>query len=179
MQKNKLIVLGLLYEKPMHGYQILQEIKKRHMNIWAKIVTASIYNNLAELCSKKLIKNTANSSHQDRNVFAITQDGKKYLKKLICENIEEMKPNMNSKIAYLLSVSFIHVLNPTDASKSLTIRKNHMEKMLAEIESKLNDTKNIPFNIIYVINSFRQHLAIEFNGISNLIKDITKKERKK
>ena len=56
MNKNKLVVLGILAEQSMHGYQLDQTIKHRSMDMWAKINMASIYNTLITLEKEKLIK---------------------------------------------------------------------------------------------------------------------------
>ena len=42
MLKTELAILGLLSEKPMHGYEINQTAKDRWMEIWALISIPSI-----------------------------------------------------------------------------------------------------------------------------------------
>jgi len=56
MIRYKLALLGLLKERPMHGYEINNQIEERHMRDWAKIKVASIYNNLLALNKKGLIE---------------------------------------------------------------------------------------------------------------------------
>ena len=56
MTKNELVVLGLLSEKPMYGYQLYQEIERREMEHWAQVNLASIYNTLNRLQKDKLIE---------------------------------------------------------------------------------------------------------------------------
>ena len=62
MKKNSLVVLGLLKEQPMYGYQIDQEIKVRHMDAWANINMASIYNTLTKLEEKGFINSLKSHS---------------------------------------------------------------------------------------------------------------------
>jgi DNA-binding PadR family transcriptional regulator len=48
-------ILGLLSEKPMHGYDIEQAIRMRDMRYWTEISMSSVYKVLKKLEEKKLV----------------------------------------------------------------------------------------------------------------------------
>ncbi|MFN2283250.1 MAG: PadR family transcriptional regulator, partial [Anaerolineae bacterium] len=49
LTQNDLLVLSLLLERPMHGYEISQAIKAGEIEVWFEISTAAIYYSLNKL----------------------------------------------------------------------------------------------------------------------------------
>ena len=74
----ELVILSLICEQPMHGYQIEQEIGNRNMRAWTDLATSSIYYVLKRLEEKGLIQPRAPDGPQEgvpRRVFEITPLG--------------------------------------------------------------------------------------------------------
>lgn len=80
--KVDLILLSIIIEKPMHGYEVEQAINERHIRKWAAIGTSSIYAGLDRLEKKGLAKSQLDTSEglPARRVFTITNEGKQLLK---------------------------------------------------------------------------------------------------
>ncbi len=74
----ELVILSLICEQPLHGYQIEQEIAQRNMQAWTGLATSSIYYVLQQLQKKGFIAKIAPpvpSQGALRKVYQITPEG--------------------------------------------------------------------------------------------------------
>lgn len=75
----ELVILSLICEQPMHGYQIEQEITQRNMRAWTDLSTSSIYYILQRLEEKGFIERSQDQTSTagvPRKVYGITPAGK-------------------------------------------------------------------------------------------------------
>ena len=85
-----LIVLSLLAERPMHGYQINQELVNRDARDWADISRPQIYYSVHKLHQRKLIKLAKDSERPvgpDRQIYEPTTFGRE----LLCISLSDTK----------------------------------------------------------------------------------------
>ncbi len=76
----ELVILSLISEQPMHGYQLEQEITQRNMRTWTDLSTSSIYYILQRLEEKGFIERSQDQTHTagvPRKVYRITPAGRK------------------------------------------------------------------------------------------------------
>lgn len=66
-------ILKLLVERPMHGYEMIQEIAERSQNLW-RPSPGSVYPTLQLLVDEGLI--TASESDGSRKLFELTEEGR-------------------------------------------------------------------------------------------------------
>lgn len=66
-------ILSLLAERPMHGYEMIQEIAERSQNVW-KPSPGSVYPTLQLLEDEGLI--AAGASEGSKKLFELTEDGR-------------------------------------------------------------------------------------------------------
>ncbi len=87
MEKNResiltipdLVILGLLHEKPMHGYDINRELKRRDVQDWASVSRAQVYYSLKKMNEIGVILEEPGTTEADesrRQVFRITEEGR-------------------------------------------------------------------------------------------------------
>src|SRR5437764_6089313 len=77
-----LVLLSLLAERPMHGYQANAELERRQVRDWAAISRPQIYYSLEKLARAELIspaRDRADSGGPDRVVYRTTTKGKSAL----------------------------------------------------------------------------------------------------
>jgi DNA-binding PadR family transcriptional regulator len=76
------LLLLLLNEKPMHGYQLAEELQTREYVRKGRFKTGSLYTILNRMENKEILTSTheESKSGRPRRVYSITEDGKKYLK---------------------------------------------------------------------------------------------------
>ncbi|MFO1037866.1 MAG: PadR family transcriptional regulator [Geminicoccaceae bacterium] len=77
-----LVLLCLLSERPMHGYELVQELERREVRDWAEVSRPHVYYSLRKLASALLVAETpleASGSRRghgpDRRVYAVTTAG--------------------------------------------------------------------------------------------------------
>lgn len=73
---SELVVLGLLVEKPRHGYELEQTIEQRGIRQWAPLAFSSIYYVLTKLEKRGLVAAHSSSSARTRRVFTATDAGR-------------------------------------------------------------------------------------------------------
>jgi DNA-binding PadR family transcriptional regulator len=72
-----LVVLSLLEERPMHGYDIQSEYDRQEVMDWASVSKAQVYYALGKLEKHKLIKGrTEKGISRDRVVYSTTDQGR-------------------------------------------------------------------------------------------------------
>ena len=84
MTKAELAILGLIVEKPRHGYEIEQVIEQRGMRNWTEVGFSSIYYLLHKLQEEGLAEAQRDSSRSKgpaRKTFRATRKGRSAWKK--------------------------------------------------------------------------------------------------
>jgi DNA-binding PadR family transcriptional regulator len=80
-----LVVLSLLAERPMHGYELNRELEYREVRDWAGVSRPQVYYSLKKLASLELLAESAGAASDDdakgpeRRVFAPTAAGRRAL----------------------------------------------------------------------------------------------------
>ena len=78
LTKNDLLVLGLLMDRPMHGYEISQYVKAEGVTTWFNISTAAIYYSLNKLRRQTLIfEMRSRGGGAEKSVYHVTEQGRK------------------------------------------------------------------------------------------------------
>jgi DNA-binding PadR family transcriptional regulator len=81
-----LVVLSLLAERPMHGYEVAAELRRRDVADWAGISRPQIYYSLKKLAAQRFIKARREAPERgaaDRRVFAPTDAGLRVLQEAL------------------------------------------------------------------------------------------------
>jgi DNA-binding PadR family transcriptional regulator len=170
MSKNELVVLGLLNQKPMHGYQLHQEIDKTGMEIWAEVNLSSIYNTLNRLEEKEMVeaKREKPGKMPERSVYHITKTGKKKLASLLEQVLSD---NRIRPADLMLGIFFIKGLPKRKALDCLESKVEVMQKLLQGLlKAEKNAAGDTPFPWTFFMRGTIDHLR---NGIKR-IDDLTK-----
>jgi DNA-binding PadR family transcriptional regulator len=106
ISQKELVILGMLLDKPMHGYEIEKEIEETSMRDWTELAFSSIYFVLKQLMKKNLIaqKIEMNEKEQTRKVYHITTEGKKLAIEKLVHILSERETSlwqMDLGLAYL------------------------------------------------------------------------------
>ena len=99
MTNNELAILGLVAERPKHGYQIENDIELRGMRNWTEIGFSSIYHILNKLQEAGWIAGTVTPaqggqgrSGPARKVFQLTEAGKTALRDAVQQRLAQPRP---------------------------------------------------------------------------------------
>lgn len=126
-----LLVLSLLAERAMHGYQLLAEYERQEVADWASVSKAQIYYAIQKLAGLGLIEPTGRSAAQgerDRTEYAPTDEGRRELTTALTK-VEWARSRVPQPFATWLGLS-IH-LPQEEVSRVLQARRSFLEEELA------------------------------------------------
>jgi len=137
---NELIILGVLHNKPMTGYDIKKICEEQFMH-YSDVNTSSIYLSLKNLEKEGfLISKSIQEGHMIKNVYSITSKGRKELKNHLIEKLSKSsfpKDNFNVGLSFSNTIQkkeFLEILKKRKEAflKSLDIMKKVKNKYLKQ-----------------------------------------------
>ncbi|MFH1335883.1 MAG: PadR family transcriptional regulator [Candidatus Zixiibacteriota bacterium] len=174
MTKNELVVLGLLNQLPMHGYQLYHEIEKRNMETWAQVNLASVYNTLDRLKKSRMVeaKKEKPGRMPEREVFHITPKGKQKLSFLVEEAITDSRMPENN---FCVGVAFLFGLTKKKALECLEVRKRNLKHVEEHLRKLQNDfRRQLPVNWKFLLYYGIEHLRMEAKMLDDLKRKVVK-----
>lgn len=89
---GELLVLGLLADRPRHGYEIDRVIDERGMRAWASLGFSSIYYLLSKLDQRGFIRPSPGADRGRRAVYELTEAGRRVLSQRTLDALESTTP---------------------------------------------------------------------------------------
>ncbi len=132
-----LVLLSLLAERPLHGYQANLELERRQVRDWAGISRPQVYYSLEKLAGMGLIR-AANSDHPsagpERSVFTTTTRGRADL----ADALErEAWATQRDRPSFLTWMALSWQARPGVFEQQLRRRERFLEKELAREKATL------------------------------------------
>lgn len=127
----KLIILGLLQEGPMHGYEIKQRIKREEMAEWAGISYGAIYSALNKLARDGFVEKISTEQvgkRPSRDVYQITKSGHDEFLRLLQEALSVAEHRVTP---IDVGIRFMGALPHAEAQALLRQHKETLEEVLA------------------------------------------------
>lgn len=174
MTKNELVVLGLLNQEPMHGYQLHQEIGKSKIETWAQVNLASIYNTLDRLRQANMVeaKKEKPGKMPEREVYHITLKGKERLSHLVEEALTDHRMPENN---FCVAVAFLFGLPRKKALECLEEKKKHLKKVVEHLENLRKELDHhLSMNWRFLLRYGIDHLQLDMKKIEALKRKISK-----
>ena len=134
MIEHELILLGLLSEKPRHGYEIKKKIREI-LTIFAGVDVTSVYYPLTVLEKKGLVSKRADQQGRrpKRFIYALTPAGRVRFNELLNQSFLDFK---RPQFSLDLSLYFLDNLPAPVAVRRLRARMS----ILAKLENRLKQT---------------------------------------
>lgn len=165
---NQLLLLGILMEGKMHGYQ-LNNYVKHAMNLYTDLKKSTTYFVLDQLEKEGYVSHQVEreGKRPERRVYEITKEGKTHFHKLLHECISSYTPTtLNEDIG----IAFMDKLKPSEAEKLLDSKRQKIKNELI----KFNDIKDHRGSLKYVIDHNRAYLNADLKWVNSVLKDIRK-----
>ena len=134
-----LVILSLLAERPMHGYEVNATLEDRKIRDWAAVSRPQIYYSLDKLTGLGLIRVTAEDSPSagpERRVLDTTESGRQRLADAL-EDRHWTSTHVHQPFLTWLALSW--QARPRAFQKQLKQRQKFLEQKLAEEQSTLKD----------------------------------------
>jgi DNA-binding PadR family transcriptional regulator len=130
----ELAILGLLKERPMHGYQLQRELSEQLGGLW-RVSYGSLYPSLRRLEREGAITSQPGAAGGRRKtVYTITDEGERLFLELLEEPPQE---NQTEDARFRVRVAFFRYLPPETRVRLLERRRQGLQDRLAEITSHL------------------------------------------
>jgi len=140
---TRLVILGLLRDQPLHGYEIKQIIEE-HMGDWTSIAFGSIYFALDKLAEEKFVEKVGveqAGKRPSRSVYQITVAGREEFIRLLRENWQQFERQYFSLDICLF---FLDSLPSGEVRKYLQIRQSTLKTALDQIGSHRAEQLALP-----------------------------------
>jgi DNA-binding PadR family transcriptional regulator len=131
----ELAILGLLKERPMHGYQLNRELSEQLGGLW-RVSFGSLYPSLRRLERQGAITSQAGTGARRKTVYGITEVGERMFLELLQEPPVE---GQTEDARFRVRVAFFRYLPPETRVRLLERRRQALEARLAEIKAHLRD----------------------------------------
>jgi len=126
-----LVVLSLLSERPMHGYEVNLELERREIRDWAGISRPQVYYSLEKLQSLgflRAMKDKEPAAGPERNVLTATVDGREAL----ADSLErEDWTKQRERPPFLTWIALSWLARPGVFKKQIQRRRKFLESELA------------------------------------------------
>jgi len=130
----RLVILGLLRERPLYGYEIKQIIEE-HMSDWTSIAFGSIYFALDKLTAEQFVEKVGveqEGKRPSRSVYQISQAGRDEFVRLLRE---EWKQVERQYFSLDICLFFLGVLPLTEVQGYLQARRAALEATLEHLQA--------------------------------------------
>ena len=172
--EQELVILGLLKDKPRHGYEIKKQIID-FLTYFAGLEYESIYYSLSYLEKKKIVKKTvtASKNRPDKYVYSLTEKGKERFRMLLDRSfLHVQRPYFGID----LSLFFLPYLKPDSIRRKLRARLRILKKIEAGLlQIYPSFSSNKPPHLLAILEHNSDLIKAEINFISKLIDRLRKK----
>src|ERR1051325_7923585 len=174
-----LVILSLLAERPMHGYEVNATLEERNIRDWAPVSRPQIYYSLDKLVGLGLLRVISSSSPSagpERRVLETTARGREQLADAL-----EAKSWVNKKVhqPFLIWLALSWQAPPRTFRKQLTTRKKILEQTLDEERATLADVRTEvghPYHeAVWMLELAIQQLEVELQWVERILKDADKR----
>ena len=134
MTDGEIVILGLLFSRSGHAYQLKKILGSKGLNTRAGLSSSSVYNVLKKLEIKQLALGRMETSHKspDKKVYFITEEGKQRFLEVLKQKLA--KPD-SQKSSFELCLRFSNFI---PGSVLIDILKIHEAELNRLIQNQLN-----------------------------------------
>ena len=135
--------MSLLAERPMHGYQINQELESRDVRDWADISRPQVYYSVKKLHERKMIKLAKDSEKAggpERQLYEPTSSGIELLKRGLADPSWALKRDRPPFLTWLALSSHA---DRKDRKGVIQKRREFLRQEMLREEATLKEIKNM------------------------------------
>ncbi len=171
---TRLVLLGLLRERPLYGYE-LKHIIEDHMGDWTNIAFGSIYFALNKLAGEGFIEQVATEqegNRPSRTVYQITDAGRaEFLSQLRQVWGEFQRQYFDLDVALF----FMNALPPDQVRSCLRARVAQLEQVVARLDAHQGEemaNPNVPPLAAAIFDHSRRHIVAELAWTQDLLSKV-------
>jgi DNA-binding PadR family transcriptional regulator len=167
--EQELVLLGLLKERPKHGYELKKEVKEIS-SLFAGLDSQSIYYPLKAMEKKDFLIKRASKlgKRPERLVYKLTPKGEARFKNLLTHSFLYFK---KPQFSLDLCLFFLNHVKPKVARRRLRARMLILDKLSRELRQTVNslEKNRKPFSLSHILRHNLEMVETEKRFLSNLI----------
>jgi DNA-binding PadR family transcriptional regulator len=174
-----LVLLSLLAERPMHGYQANAELERRCVRDWAAISRPQIYYSLEKLARAGMIRSTATTepaAGPERQEYATTAKGRAALAAAL---EREDWTSQRERPPFLTWMALSWQARPGIFEQQVARRKEFLKREIAREETTLHAVMaevGHPYHeAVWMITLMTEQLAAELRWLGKVASEIRKR----
>jgi DNA-binding PadR family transcriptional regulator len=169
-----LAVMALLYERPMHPYEMVSLMRERGKHESVRLRYSSLYSVVEALKREGLIlplETVREGRRPERTVYELTGEGREeflaWLRELLREPVKEYTQ-------FAAGLSFIAALPPSEALALLEERTRRLEEEVGEMRSRLDAVMEQGLSRIFLVESEHELVLreAELSWVRELVREI-------
>lgn len=176
-----LVLLSLLAERPLHGYQANAELERREVRDWAGLSRPQVYYSLEKLARLGLVraaKSAEPAAGPERQVFATTAKGRRALADALAR---EDWTTQRDRPAFLTWLALSWQARPGVFSKQLKRRREFLEKEAARerevIRSILEEVGHPYHEAVWMVSLVIEQFRLELRWLKRIERELPRRAR--
>ena len=176
-----LVLLSLLAERPMHGYQANAELERREVRDWAGISRPQVYYSLEKLAHAGLIRAARSgepAEGPERNVYATTAKGRAALANAL-ERADWA--TQRDRPAFLTWMALSWQEKPGAVREQLRRRREFLEKEVirekATLEGILTEVGHPYHEAVWMVSLVIEQFETELRWLRRVGRELPKRKR--
>ncbi len=175
---TRLAILGLLLNKPIHGYE-LKRIIEENMGDWTNIAFGSIYFALNKLNEEGLVEQISQEkvgNRPSRSIYKVTEKGKNEFLTLLREIWQKYEREFYSLD---IALAFSNYISVREIKGYIQNRIDKIEDILKYIENHKQEQlvkKEVPKMAKAVFSHSEHHLKAELDWLKEVLDNLMKGE---
>jgi DNA-binding PadR family transcriptional regulator len=174
-----LVMLSLLAERPMHGYQANMELERREIRDWAGISRPQVYYSMEKLSRSGLLRAAENAepaAGPDRSVFETTAKGKESLADAL-EREEWTTQRERPPFQTWLALSW--QTRPGVLQKQIARRRKFLEQQLERekeiLRSVLEEVGHPYHEAVWMVSFMIEQFKLELRWLRKLTRELPRR----
>ncbi|MBO3744451.1 helix-turn-helix transcriptional regulator [Streptosporangiaceae bacterium NEAU-GS5] len=120
MTETRVLILGVLLDGPLHGYEVRKRLESWGTQYWANVAYGSIYHALAKMAGEGLLEAEDTGG---KTVYGLTEDGRREFDRLLVSYWEEVKPIIDP---FQVALTFMDRLSKGDLLSLIRTRADYL-----------------------------------------------------
>jgi DNA-binding PadR family transcriptional regulator len=130
---RELFLLGLLYRKPMHGYELVKNLEVCNAEVWLELSDKHVYNVLRKFEREGLAVSEAQrvDGRPNRKVYRLTPHGRSKLRDMLRS---EAHIENGSDCAFIGALSILSYADPLPAEERAAILRRRRDSLQRQLD---------------------------------------------
>ena len=179
----QLVILGLLSEKPRHGYELRQEVERRLYATYMNLSGGSLYYNLGRLERAGYVEKTRveqNGRYPARRIYQITPDGAVHFRTELRKLLFDVEGREKVFDPFNTALAFGHFVDEEELREAVTAQLKWAQERVAWIRTQQEfwQSQEISFAQGKIIEHGLAHYEAEIRWLQHFLRDLDVREMK-